>query len=165
MFAEDEWLPLLKVLDDRLRPIAKRPVAFDEIATLVPPRPLDEANVRPDAEKLLASLVEAYESGDESARAAIRSMFRTFSSFAWAASLVAPTTTPSGVRAHLLHFSILDQGRDPRDATLSLDALLQSARGAGIDVDPILREVASLSSTEDRYSWGSTSEWLLRRIA
>ena len=27
--------------------------------------------------------------------------------------------------AHLLHFSILDQGRDPRDATLSLDALLQ----------------------------------------
>jgi hypothetical protein len=163
MPTDAEWLPRIQALDERLRPIANRPVSFDEIAFMVPARPLDEANVRPQAQKLLADLVEAYQTGDESARATLRSMFRRFSAFAWAASLAVPQSTPAGFRAHLLHFSMLDQGTDPRDATLSLDQVVRSARDAGVDVDPILHEVASLSSTEDRYSWGSTSQWLMRR--
>jgi len=166
MFAEDQWLPLIRSIDERLDPIAKRPVDIMDpnwLAKLRSSSPMDEAGVRPAAEELLQRLVHEYASGDDAARASIRALFRRFSSFAWAATLPVPRTTAAGVRERLLHFSILDQGRDPRDATLSLDDLVQTARGAGVEVDPLLKEVASLSSREDRYSWGSTADWLLRR--
>jgi len=161
MFAEDEWLPLIRAIDERLEPIAKRPVDITEpgwMAKLQDSRPLDEAGVRPDAEALLRRLIREYASGDDAARVAIRSLLRRFSSFAWAATTPAPKTTASGFREHLLHFSILDQGIDPRDATLWLDDLVRTARHAGVDVDPVLKEVAALSSRENRYSWGSPAQ-------
>ena len=166
MFAEDEWLSRIRALDERLRPIATRPIDISDPGCadkLQSSSPLDEAGVRSSAEGLLQSLIQAYASGDNAARAAIRSLLRRFSSFAWAATLAVPMTTTAGVRAHLLHFSILDQSLDPRDAPLWLDDLVQSARNAGLDVEPLLSEVASLSSRENRHSWGSTADWLLRR--
>ncbi len=168
MFAEDQWLPLIRAIDERLRPIATRPVDISDpnwLANLQSSSPLDEAGVKPAAQELLQRFVHTYANGDDAARTAIRSLFRRFSSFAWAATLAVPRTTAAGFREHLLHFSILDQGRDPRDATLWLDDLIQSARAAGVDVNPLLSDVANLSSREDRYSWGSTAEWLLRRVA
>ena len=167
MFSEDEWVPLIREIDERLEPIAQRPVDIEDpgwAARLRSSSPVDEAGVRSAAEKLLLRLVHEYASGDDSARAAIRALFRRFSSFAWAATLPAPRTTAAGFRERRLHFSILDQGPDPRDATLWLDDLVQTAQGAGVDVDPPLKEVASLSSREDRYSWGSTADLLLRRV-
>jgi hypothetical protein len=167
MFAEDQWLPLIRSIDERLEPIAKRPVDIKDpnwMAKLRSSSAVDEAGVRPTAEELLQRLVHEYASGDDAARATIRALFRRFSSFAWAVTLPGPRTTAAGCRERLLHFSILDQGRDPRDATRGLDDLVQTARGTGVDVDPLLKEVASLSSREDRYSWGSTADWLLRRV-
>jgi hypothetical protein len=167
MFAEDQWLPLIRAIDERLEPIAKQPVDIMKsgwVAKLRNLNPLDEAGVRPGAEELLQKLIHEYASGDDPARATIRALFNRFRSFAWATGLRVPKTTAAGIREHLLHFSILDQGRDPRDSTLWLDDLVEAARGAGVDVNPILKDVASLSSRQDRYSWGSTAEWLLRRV-
>jgi Protein of unknown function (DUF3565) len=156
----------MRALDARLEPIAKRPVKFEDIPHLEPARPLDEAGVRPDAESLLMELVRAYEQGDADARAEIRADFNRYTSFAWAASLPAGVRRDSadGFRTRLLHFSMRDQERDPRDATLWLDDLVRTALAAGVDVAPILREVAELSATEDVYGWGSTRDWLLRRV-
>jgi len=167
MFAEDQWLPRIREIDERLEPIAKRPVDINDpgwVAKMRSSSPLDEAGVRRAAEELLQKLVHEYASGDDAARATIRDLFGRFSSFAWAVTLPVPRTTAAGFRERLLHFSILDQGPDPRDATLSLDDLVQTARGAGVDVDALLTEVASLSSRKDRYSWGSTADWLLHRV-
>ena len=168
MFVEDRWLPLMASIDKRLEAIAKRPVDIQDPNWMAKMRnlsPVDEAGVRPAAEELLQELVHEYVACDDAARASIRALFGRFSSFAWAVTLPAPKATAAGCREHLLHFSILDQGRDPRDATLWLDALIETARNAGVDTDPLLEEVASLSSREDRYSWGSTADWLLRRVA
>ena len=168
MAAEDQWSVRINAIDERLRPIATRPVDItvpgwaDRLRTA---RPLDEAGVRQAADELLRELVGAYAAAGDAARVAIRALFIEFPSFAWAAALTSPPTTVSGFREHLLHFSIVDQGPDPRDATLLLDHLVRSARDAGVDVNPVLTEVASLSSREDRYKWGSTSAWLLRRVA
>ena len=167
MFAEDQWLPLIRAIDERLQPIAERPVDIEDLnwgAKWGSSSPVDEAGVRHSAEELLRRLIHEYAGGDDAARATIRALFRRFSSFAWAATLPVPRTTAAGFRERLLHFSILDQGSDPRDATLWLDDLVETARDAGIDVGPLLKEVASLSSREDRYSWGSTADWLLRRV-
>jgi hypothetical protein len=172
MFAEEYWLPLIRELDARLEPIAKHTVDISDPLWIFKVRslpPFDQAGVRPAAEELLQKLIREYEVGDDGARAAIRTLFRRFSSFAWAAMrsvpLSVPKTTTAGFRARLLQFSIVDQGLDQRHATLWLDDLVETARRAGVDVNPVLQEVASLSSQQDRYSWGSTSDWLLRRAA
>lgn len=165
--SKDQWIAQLTTLDEHLRPIATRTVDLrqpDWSEKLQGLQPLDEAGVRRPAQDLLQQLIEAYASGDEGVRIHIRSLFRRFHSFAWAASLEAPRTSAEGFRAHLLHFSVCDQGDDPRDAKLWLDDILQTARGAGVDVAPALREVAALSATEPRYSWGSTQQWLIDRL-
>jgi hypothetical protein len=166
MFSEDHWVSQIGGIDEQLRPIATRPVDLGDpnwSNNLRSLNPLDQAGVRHAAEAILQELIGIYAISDDVARAAIRSLFRRFSSFAWAATLAVPTTTSEGFREHLLHFSILDQGQDPRDATLWLDDLVRAARAAGVDVSRSLTEVASLSSREDRYAWGSTADWLLRR--
>jgi hypothetical protein len=164
--SEDEWLPLIRAIDERLEPIAKRPVDIriaNWAAALQGMRPLEEAGVKPAAEELLRRLIAAYASGDDAERGAIRTLFRRFTSFAWAATLSGPKDTAAGLRERLLHFSIRDQDRDPRDATLWLDAIVGDARRAGVDINPLLDEVAALSSQADRCGWGSTADWLRRR--
>lgn len=157
----------LRALDEPLRPVARRAVDVTNaawVATLKESSPLDEAGVRPQAEDLLKRITTTYADGDDATRASIRSLFQRFTGFAWAATLPLPTTTADGFRAHLLHFSILDQGTDPRDATLALDHLVTTARAAAVDVNSILTEIAALSSREDRYARGSTADWLLRCV-
>jgi hypothetical protein len=156
---EDAWARRAAALDARLAPIAHRK------AKLGLTRAVDEAGVRPEAEALLRELLDAYAAGDDARRSFIRSLFRTYGAFAWAATLPGPRATPEGLRLRLLHFSVKDQDRDPRDATLWLDAIVGDARKGGVDLREVLAEVAELSSTEDRYGWGPTRDWLLKRLA
>jgi hypothetical protein len=165
---EDGWAERVAALDARLAPIAYRKVDISDprwVANLRAMRPLDEAGVRTEAEALVQELLEAYGVGDDSGRSFIRGLFRTHGAFAWAAGPPGPRTTPEGLRLRLLHFSVLDQGGDPRDAKLSLDSIVTDAREGGIDVDGTLAAVAELSSSEDRWGWGPTRDWLLERLS
>ena len=126
-------------------------------------QPLDEAGVRDAAERLLAELIGAYAQGTDHTRAAIRRLFREYRSLAWAATLSVPRTTIEGLRQHLILFSITDQGRDSRDALLTLHEICQDAKTAGLEIAPVLREIAAMSSDADKYGMGSTSQMLLRR--
>lgn len=49
-------------------------------------------------------------------------------------------TTADGLRAHLIHFSILDQAPDPRDAKMRLKVILDKMKHAGVHARPILDE-------------------------
>jgi len=63
MFSEDQWVPLIREIDERLEPIAKRPVDIEDpawAAKLRSASPVDEAGVRPAAEELLQKLVREY---------------------------------------------------------------------------------------------------------
>ncbi|GIF65921.1 hypothetical protein Ais01nite_39560 [Asanoa ishikariensis] len=73
-------------------------------------------------------------------------------------------TTPAEFRAELIRWAARDQGTDTRDELLRLRDLVDQARRAGVDLTPILAEVAELSSTEDRYGMGSTRDILRRHI-
>jgi hypothetical protein len=66
------------------------------------------------------------------------------------------------LRRHLLLFSMKDQGRDSRDALLDLQDLCREARSAGVNLTPVLREVAELPSDKNKYGMGSTEDMLLR---
>ena len=153
-------------LEELLQPIANRPVDItrpgwlERLQAGLPP--LDEAGVRDTAERLLAEILAAYAQGTFEARAAIRRLFQKHPSFAWAATLSVPWTTMDGLRPHLILFSIDDQGRDGRDALLALQRICQDARGAGLEIAPVLQEIAAMSSNEDKYGMGSTRQMLLR---
>ena len=81
----------------------------------------------------------------------------------WAANLSFPPTTPEHFRSHLILLSIKDQGLDARDTVLWLQDLCKRASSAEVDTEPVLREVALLSSNEDKYGMGSTRSLLLMR--
>jgi hypothetical protein len=55
-----------------------------------------------------------------------------------------------------------DQGRDSRDALLTLQEICHEAVAAGADTAPVLREVAELSSSANKYGMGSTRDMLLK---
>ena len=162
-----DWGLRMDVLDQRLRPIANRPVDITDPDWLgklqsVPPA-VDRAGVRDECETLLGELVAAYERGDEDVRQAVRRLLRESPSFAWAATPPSDSSTPSGLKTHLIHFSMLGQGRDPRDAQMSLDGILEAARRAGTPTRDVLEQVAAMSNGEPVYpNWPSTSEMLLR---
>ena len=150
-----------------LRPIAERAVDITQpcwVERLMTTRPLDEAGIRPEAQTLLENLVFFYSQGDERQRADVRALLETYKAFRWAATLSCSPETAEGFRMHLLHLSVSDQGSDPRDEILKLRYLCETARKNSVDIAPILREVAALSSDVDKYQMGSTRDFLLKEI-
>lgn len=155
-------------LDRALRPIAERPVDISRPGwadRLITASPLDEAGIRSQARTALESLVELYARGDDRERARLRQCLSTCQAFRWAAGLDCSPATAEGFRLNLLHWSACDQGSDSRDEILRLGDLCQTAAGHGVDIAPILREVAALSSAVDKYGMGSTRGFLLQWLA
>ncbi|MFI7081215.1 hypothetical protein ACIBO1_28325 [Micromonospora sp. NPDC049903] len=153
-------------LDARYRSVANKPVdvtALDRMAELgaAVDAELTALGVQERAERVLRAIVDRY-AADETARAEIRRMFDRYPSFRWAAHLPTDCRTAEGFRDDLVHLSARDQGADTRDEIMSLRAVCDRARRAGIDVDPVLAEVAAMSSDEDRYGMGSMRDILLR---
>ena len=153
-------------LDERLRPIANRPVDVTQPGwwqrLAQRPHPLDAAGVRPETEDLLKELIDSYQGAGEEDREMMRDWFAKCRAFSWAASLPASPTTEEGFRQRLLLFSLKDQERDSRDALLLLQDLCREAGSAGVDTAPILREVAELSSDVNKHRMGSTKQMLLK---
>lgn len=159
----------LRRFDALLRPIAKQrlnpadPNAFQRMMDAPPP--LDRAGVRQQAQDLLISLIKDYARADPAWRTAVRDLLRRHDTFLWATPLPSDARTPQGFRAHLIRFALADQEKDPRDAKLAFDDLVQTARSANLDVAPILREIAALCAETDPYGWGSTRQWLEKAAA
>ncbi|MBO3744238.1 hypothetical protein [Actinoplanes flavus] len=156
------------VLDELLREIAQRPVDVrdpDWQANLRrAPAPVEEAGVAAEAAAALEALLDAYEKGGPSIREEVRAVFRDFPSFRWAAHLPAEWESVAEFRRGLMHVSAMDQGDDPRDQLMRIWWLCHRARSRGIDVEPVLREVADLSSDVDRYGFGSVRTRIMRGL-
>lgn len=151
-------------LDAVLKPIATEPVDLDDPEWMTKlrdePHAVDRAGVREEAEAVVVELLTRY-AEDAAARPAIRALFERYSSFRWAAHPPL-SITPEGVRFALLVVSAHDQASDLRDDILTVQRLCADARAAGVDVDPLLREVGAMSSDVDRYGMGSVRDLLLR---
>lgn len=151
-------------LDARLKPIAKRQVDVSDPdwskKLAEGPHPLDAAGVREEAGLLLRDLIEGYATENDDWRSEVRGLFQRYASLAWALEAPGDRASLPALRAELILFSMLDQGNDPRDAKLWLEDLCRKGRAHGEEFDSALREVARLSSAEDRYGWGSTRQWL-----
>jgi hypothetical protein len=160
------WDQKIAELEERLRPIADRPVDITKPGWLTllrhSPHPLDEAAARPEVESLLSEMIVEYQKCGEESRAAIRKLFEKHSAFAWAAALPFAPVTEEYFRRHMVLFSMKDLGRDTRDAILWLKDLCQTATAAGVNTAPILRQIAELSSHQNRHGMGSARSLLLK---
>jgi hypothetical protein len=147
-------------LDAVYRPVATEPVDDtnpDWFKNLGPTirRDLARLGVEDEAQAVLRAIIEMYAAGDEPVRAAIRQLLHRYPSFAWAAPLPLEWDTAEEFRAHLIRLSACDHDRDTRDEILTLQDMCDRARRLGIDVDPIVEEVAAMSSDVDRYGMRS----------
>jgi len=153
-------------LDEALRPIATSEVPIDDLEgweerMRAAPPAVEEAGVSGEAQVVLRALIQRYAEGDGAERRAIRGLFDQYGAFRWAAHLPERADTAEGLRTQLLHLSARDHDSDTRDELLRLGDLLAEARAAGVDIDPVLTEVAALSSDIDRYGMGSIRTILL----
>ncbi|MFF4118573.1 hypothetical protein ACFY0P_34705 [Streptomyces sp. NPDC001714] len=153
------------LIDACLAPIARRPVDLtdpDWVRTMQEgPDPLDEAGIRAEAEAALRDVLTRYEEGNDGVRAGLRALLERCHWFGWATTLPFEPT-PQGFRQRLLKISVEDQGLDARDMMVTLNGLCGQARDAGVDIRPLLLDVAELSSDADKYGMGSTRHILLR---
>ncbi|MET9554517.1 hypothetical protein [Streptomyces sp. NPDC006645] len=153
------------LIDLCIEPVATRPVDLTDPdwtrKVEEGPHPLDEAGIRPEAEAALRDVLSRYEEGDEDVRAALRALLERCHSFCWATTLPFDPTA-QGFRQRLLEMSVEDQGRDARDMMVALNDLCGQARDAGVDIGPLLLDVAELSSDIDKYAMGSTRDILLK---
>ncbi|MGW3122495.1 hypothetical protein ACWDBW_36120 [Streptomyces sp. NPDC001107] len=158
----EEWVA---VIDACIESIAKRQVDLTDPDWMRKmqegPRPLDEAGVRPEAEAALRDVLSRYEDDDEHVRAAPRALLERCHSLCWATTLPFEPT-PQGFRQRLLEMSVEDQGHDTGDMTVALHDLCGQAQHTGVDIRPLLLDVAELSSDVDKYGMGSTRDILLR---
>jgi hypothetical protein len=156
----------IEVIDELLREIGQRPVDVsrpnwaDELRNA--PAPVDEAGVATEATAALEVLLDAYETGGPAIREEVRGIFRDCPSFRWAVHLPPEWESAAEFRRRLMHVSATDQGADPRDQLMAIWYLCNRARERGIDVDPVLREVADLSSDADPYNFGSMRTMIMR---
>jgi hypothetical protein len=165
MVDEERWRLELARLDAAIRPIAKREVDLsdpDWQAKLAGSYPLDEAGVRDEAEALLLDILLGYVTATDMGRRAVRALVDEYLSFFWAAATPAGGTAAADLRLRLIHFALLDQRRDPRDAVLWLDDLCRAPEVPPGEAASLRQEVALMASDEDRYGFGSTRSMLLR---
>lgn len=117
--------------------------------------------LRPEAETALRDVLSLYEGGDEDLRIALRTLLERCHSFCGVTTLPFEPTS-QGFRQRLLKISVEDQGRDARDMMVHLNDLCGQTRDAGVDIRPLLLDVAELSTDVDKYGMGSTRDILLR---
>jgi hypothetical protein len=161
----EDWERSIELLDALLRPIANEPVDLSDrdwaAKMSAAPSPVDRAGVADAAYTVLRAVLTAYADGDEEVRATERGWFERYASFRWAVHLPDPPSTPAGFRLQITHLSARDQVPDTRDELLLLWDLCRDATAAGVDIGPILAEIAAISSDVDRYGFGSTRRILL----
>jgi hypothetical protein len=156
------------VIDELLRQIAGWKVDvidLDSTAKLRQrPPPVEEAGVAPEAAAALEAMLDAYETGGVVAREEVRDIFRAYPSFRWAVHLPWQFESVAEFRRRLVHVSARDQGADPRDELMTIWWLSNRARARGIAVEPVLREVAALSSAADLHGFGSMQGLIMRGL-
>jgi hypothetical protein len=120
--------------------------------------PADESGLRPQIESFFEELVENFEYLTFEQRARVIDLMASKSYLMQSAVLKDDMGTASGFRKALILFVIQDQGADTRDAILALRSIWDHGKKHGFDIDVLFREMAGLSSDEDKYGMGSTRD-------
>jgi hypothetical protein len=158
----------VEAVDDLLRIVVTRKVDLNDPDWVASARaglePVDEAGVAPEAATALEALFNAYEAGDDRTRVEVREIFRDYRSFRREVRLSGQWATVDDFRRHLVVVSAGGEYEDPRDVLMFIWRLCNEARDRGIDVEPVLRTVAAISSEVADGSFGSMRHLIMRGL-
>jgi hypothetical protein len=161
-----DWSQRSELLDKQLHPIVHAEVdisASDWLKQLEnSPHPADALGLRNEITSLFNQIVASFESLNAKQRQRVIDLMDEKGSLIYSAVLDVDRSTTEGFRKHMILFVIEDQGKDTRDAIVTLDHYRKDAEKHGIDVDSIFQEMAKIASTRDKYGWGTTRSLLLK---
>ena len=116
--------------------------------------PLEEAGVRKPAEQVIQRVIELFLAANSKGRSQIRKLLADNENFTWA--MVTPMSSdPEIVFRDSVLLVIMADTADTRDAISEIQNLVNSARASGINYRPIMRQLAKVAGTTDRYGFGS----------
>lgn len=160
-----DWQQRAKFLDKQLMPIVHADVDINDPDWREKlenePHPADQSGLRAAIADLFNEIVGCFEALNHEHRQRVIDLMGENDSLMYSAVIDADYNSPDGFRKYLILFVIKDQGKDTRDAIVTLTHYRQDGEQRGIDVNEIFREAAGMASTKDKYGWGSTRDLLL----
>jgi len=116
--------------------------------------PLDEVGIREAAERLTQTIMELFLGSNSKGRSQIRKLLADNQSFSWAMTPPESSDPERVFRDRVLLF-VMDDTVDTRDAIMGIGTLVDDARSSGVRYRPILKQIAKVAGTTDRYGFGS----------
>ncbi len=158
MSALDEIKPQIQEFNELLDPIANAEVDINDPNWQKilegSQHPLDEAGIRKPAEEATQKIIEIFLSSNSKGRSQIRKLLADNESFAWAMSVPVSSDHEVEFRDSVL-LVVIDDAIDTRDAIARIDSLVDQARANGVEYRSIMRQIAKVAGTTDRYGFGS----------
>jgi hypothetical protein len=152
VFDRDAWRKVLSRHDK----------ALGTIRWIDPAVRLNSVGVWRDAQAALLELLVAYEAGTNAERWEMRELVCEFRTFVAATCPPVADTAAETLRRQLIHFALIDQYPDPRDAVLWLDRICEDPGVPLRTLAALRQEVAPMASHKNRYGFGSTRSLLLK---
>ena len=118
------------------------------------PHPLDEAGIRKLVEEATQRIIEIFLASNSKGRSQIRKLLADNESFAWAMALPVSGDLEMAFRGSVL-LVVIDDKIDTRDTITRIGSLVEEARANGVEYRPIMRQIAKVAGTTDRYGFGS----------
>ena len=167
-FVFADWQQRANFLNQKLMPIVNVEAdinAPDWLEKLTRrPYPADSSGLRLQIETLFGEIIKQFEFFNSDQRQQIVDFMYQKDALMYAAVIDADRNTPNGFRQYMILFVIDDQGKDTRDAMLALGRYHADAEKLGIDVGTVFKEMAAISSINDKFGWGSTRDLFLKYL-
>lgn len=163
-----DWKQRADFLNQKLMPVVNADVDvsapdwLENLASL--PHPADVSGLRNEIGTLFSEIIDQFEFYGPRQRQQIVDFLYQKEALMYAAVIDADRNTPNGFRQYMILFVIGDQGKDTRDAMLALDAYYEDAERLGVNARAIFKEMALISSTNDKFGWGSTRDLFLKYL-
>jgi len=104
---------------------------------------------RAEGRRLMSTVLVHYANADDATREQVRVLLARYRTFTWWSAPESDLAEPESWRLELLLISARDKFSDRRDTIVMIDELTKAAIEAGIDIGPMLDEVAALSCDDD----------------
>lgn len=155
------WRTELQALDSTVRPILETPYT-SEVESFF--KELDALGLKDRANAMVNQLIDQFPKLNARNRLSLSELVNQYDGVNWLTDITEKIETYETFKANLIWFAILDQGKDTRDAILSLRSLIEKGNALDYPVKTLLQEVSELASQEDKYGWGSTRNLILNNI-
>ncbi len=157
----DHWKVELQALDSMARPILETPYTGESDSFY---KQIQALGLKDRANSIVNQLIDQFPKLNARDRLSLSELVNQYDGVNWLTDITEKVETYEAFKASLMWFVICDQGRDTRDAILSLRSFITKGETHDYPVKALLQEISELASDKDKYGWGSTRDLILNNI-